>query len=70
MREPGRTAGPSAALGMTKGRAVTFVRNRPDRMDRKKQQVPPLRLAALGGCEFFDFFVVLVAGKPCRAFVG
>src|ERR1700742_1859355 len=28
VREPGRTAGPSAALGMTKGRAVRFVRNR------------------------------------------
>ena len=28
MREPGRTAGPSATLGMTKGRAVTFIRSR------------------------------------------
>jgi hypothetical protein len=27
VREPGRTADPSAALGMTKGRAVTFVRS-------------------------------------------
>jgi hypothetical protein len=28
VREPGRTAGPSATLGMTKGRAVTFVWSR------------------------------------------
>jgi hypothetical protein len=31
VREPGRTAGPSAALGMTK--------ESPDRVDRKKKQV-------------------------------
>jgi hypothetical protein len=40
VREPGRTADPSAALGMTKWSVVTFIRDRPIRMDRKKQQVP------------------------------
>ena|ERR1700733_13633175 len=40
VREPGRTADPSAALGMRKGRVVTFIRGRQIRMDRKKQQVP------------------------------
>jgi hypothetical protein len=40
VREPGRTADPSAALGMTKGRAVTFIRNRQMRWTEKKQQVP------------------------------
>jgi hypothetical protein len=28
VREPGRTADPSAALGMTRGRAVTSIRSR------------------------------------------
>jgi hypothetical protein len=28
VREPGRTADPSAALGMTKGGVVTFIRGR------------------------------------------
>jgi hypothetical protein len=26
-------------------------------------QVPPLRYAPVGGCDFFDFFQGLVAGK-------
>jgi hypothetical protein len=38
--EPGRTAGPSAALGMTKGRAVTSIRGRQIGWTEKKQQVP------------------------------
>jgi hypothetical protein len=43
VREPGRTAGPSAALGMTKGRVVTFIRGCQIGWTKKKQQVPPLR---------------------------
>jgi hypothetical protein len=43
VREPGRTAGPSAALGMTKWRAVIFYEGPSDRMDRKEKQVPALR---------------------------
>ena len=38
--EPGRTADPSAALGMTKGRVVTFIRGRQIGWTEKKQQVP------------------------------
>ena len=45
VREPGRTADPSAALGMTKGRVVTFIRGRQIGWTEKKQQVPPLRFA-------------------------
>jgi hypothetical protein len=43
VREPGRTADPSASLGMTKGRAVTFIRGRQIGWTEEKQQVPPLR---------------------------
>jgi hypothetical protein len=39
VREPGRTAGRSATLGMTKGRAVTFIRGRQIGWTEKKQQV-------------------------------
>jgi hypothetical protein len=38
VREPGRTAGPSAALGMAKGRAVTLIRSRQIGWTEKKQQ--------------------------------
>jgi len=45
VREPGRTADPSAALGMTKRRVVTFIRGRQIGWTEKKQQVSPLRFA-------------------------
>jgi hypothetical protein len=38
VREPGRTAGPSAALGMTKGTVVTLIRGRQIGWTEKKQQ--------------------------------
>jgi hypothetical protein len=42
VREPGRTADPSAALlGMTKGRAVILIEGPQIRWTEKKQQVPP-----------------------------
>ena len=44
MQEPGHTAGPSAALGMT-SEGGDFYRGPSGGMDRKKQQVPPLRFA-------------------------
>jgi hypothetical protein len=40
VREPGHTADPSATLGMTKGRVVTFIRGRQIGRIEKKQQVP------------------------------
>jgi len=43
-----RTGNPGT-LGMTKLRAVTFIGGPSDRMDRKKQQVPPLRFAPPAG---------------------
>src|ERR1700679_379066 len=43
-----KTDSRSATLGMTKLGAVTFIRGPSDRMDRKKQQVPPLRFASVG----------------------
>jgi hypothetical protein len=46
VREPGRTAGPSAALGMTKGRVVTLIRGCQIGWTKKKQQVP-LRCARM-----------------------
>jgi len=39
VREPGRTAGPSAALGNDKGEGGDFYEGWSDRMDRKKKQV-------------------------------
>ena len=70
VREPGRTAGPSAALGMTKGRAVTFIRGRQIGWIERNSRSPstslrggsPLRFAPVEACDFFDFFR-LVAGK-------
>ena len=44
MREPGRTADPSAALGMTKGGVVTFIRSRQIGWTEKKQQAPSTTL--------------------------
>jgi hypothetical protein len=48
VREPGRTADPSASLGMTKGRLVTFIRGRQIGGTEEKQQFPPLRFASVG----------------------
>jgi hypothetical protein len=39
VREPGRTADPSATLGMTKGRIVTFIRGRQIGWTEKKQSL-------------------------------
>jgi hypothetical protein len=39
VREPGRTAGPSTALGMTKGRLVTFISSRQIGWTERKPQV-------------------------------
>jgi hypothetical protein len=47
VREPGHTADPSAALGMTKGRAVTFIRDR--QMGWTEEETAgPLRFASAG----------------------
>jgi hypothetical protein len=43
-----QTADPSAPVGMTKGRVVTFIRGRQIGWTEKKQQVPPLRYAPVG----------------------
>ena len=47
VRESGRTADPSATLGMTNGRVVTFIRSRQIGWTEKKQQVATLRFASV-----------------------
>ena len=49
MREPGRTAGPSASLGMTKGRVVTFIRSRWIGWTERNSRSTPLRSGSTAG---------------------